>query len=414
MLNKARSAALLGAAAMLFLAAGSPLPAEITEKNLRFVDYPDFPDAHSTWGSIGYSRKHQKVFIAVTNHRDKVGLFEYDVKTGKIRLCGFLPELANLREYQWQGKVHSEIAEGPDGNMYFSTDGGESREEYLMNHPQGYSGGFFFRWEPDLERLTVIGRGLQYESIKDITLDRINGLIMGISYPQVHLLLYDYRKNDLRDLGRVGSDHVPRVLWSDWWGNMYYVDWRQRMIKHEHETGKLLFCSDSLPAFDGTPGGRIITGVTSYAEDLANGIIYLVTYGAKVLAFHPSKLGFGKLDELGCIFGSPNRPPYNYYCPNLALGDNGMLYYFIGGHGSYVEGREQNVMMEFDPHNGQKRVVWSFPQKTVNEVTGAGVKDEFGNIYFCGRKSDPDAEAMGESGASRPFLLIFNPGKELQ
>ena len=414
MRNKVCFAVLSGMAALLLVTAVSPLSAELSKKNLRFMDYPDFPEGHSTWGSIGYSKTHKKVFIAVTNHRDKVGLFEYDVNTEKIRLCGFLPELTNLREYQWQGKVHSEIIEGPDGNMYFSTDGGESREEYLMNHPHGYSGGFFFRWEPELERMTIIGRGMQYESIKDMTLDRINGLIMGISYPQVHLLLYDYRKNNLRDMGRVGSDHTPRVLWNDWWGNMYYVDWRQRMIKYEHETGKLLFCSDSLPAFEGTPGGRIITGVTSYAEDQANGVIYLVTYGAKVLAFRPSKLGFGPVEDLGGVFDSDTREPYNYYCPNLALGDNGMLYYFIGGHGSYAEGKDQNVLMEFDPRTRQKRIVLRFPLKDISEVTGAGVKDEKGSMYFCGRKRDPHAEAMGESGASRPFLLILNPERELR
>ncbi len=414
MRKKACYAILAGTVALFFLAPAAPLSAQISKKNLRFLDYPDFPDAHSTWSSIGYNKKYKKVFIGVTNHRDKVGLFEYDVNAEKIRLCGFLPGLTNLREYQWQGKVHSEIIEGPDGNMYFATDGGESREEFLMNHPHGYSGGFFFRWEPELERLTIIGRGMQYESIKDMTLDRINGLIMGISYPQVHLLLYDYRKNDLRDMGRVGSDHVPRVLWNDWWGNMYYNDWRQRMIKYEHETGKLLFCSDSLPAFDGTPGGRIITGVTAYAMDQANGVIYLVTYGAKVLAFRPSKLGFGSVEDLGGVFDSDTREPFNYYCPNLALGDNGMLYYFIGGHGSYAEGKDQNVLMEFDPSTRQKRIVLRFPLKDINEVTGAGVKDEKGNMYFCGRKSDPHAEAMGESGASRPFLLIFNPERELQ
>ncbi len=31
--------------------------AELTRDNLRYVDYPDFPEAHSTWGSIGYSSK---------------------------------------------------------------------------------------------------------------------------------------------------------------------------------------------------------------------------------------------------------------------------------------------------------------------------------------------------------------------
>src|SRR3990172_9377006 len=193
-------------ALVLFIFGLRPVQAEVTRKNIRYVEYPDFPEAHSTWGSIGYSRKHDKVFIGVTNHRDKVGLFEYDIASQKMRRCGFLPDLANLRDYQWQGKVHSQIVEGPDGNMYFTTDGGESREEFLMNNPQGYHGGYFFQFDPAANRLTNLGNGLLYESIKDIAVDRISGKILGISYPQVHLLLYDHQKNDLRDLGRVGSD----------------------------------------------------------------------------------------------------------------------------------------------------------------------------------------------------------------
>lgn len=70
---------LLLTAICLGLACSASKAAEITDKHIRFVDYPDFPDAHSTWGSIGYSTKHNKVFIGVTNHRDRVGLFEYDV-----------------------------------------------------------------------------------------------------------------------------------------------------------------------------------------------------------------------------------------------------------------------------------------------------------------------------------------------
>ncbi len=391
------------------------LSAEITKKNIRFVEYPSFPDAHSTWGSIGYSKTHGKVFIGVTNHRDKVGLFEYDVIRDRIRLCGFLPELANLRNFQWQGKIHSKITEGPDGCMYFTSDGGESREEYLMNHPHGYGGGFFFKWDPARELLTKLGYGLRYESVKDITIDQISGRIMGVSYPQAHLLVYDHEKNDLRDLGRMGSDHVPRILFSDWFGNMYYVDWRQRLIKYEHDTGKLLFARDSLPAFEGTPGYRVVTGITAYAEDQANGVIYLVTYGSKMVAYYPARVGIGKMVDLGGIYDGDleTKQPYDYYCPNLALGDNGMLYYFIGGHGSYVDGEEKNVLMEFDPQKKTKRMVLSFRLKEISEVTGANVKDENGSLYFCGRRRDPRAEMMGESGASRPFMIIFNPTREI-
>lgn len=407
-----RKICLMAFTAVIFLAAGN-VCAEITRKNLLYVDYPDFPDAHSTWGSIGYSSKWDRVYVGVTNHKDKVGLFEYDVPSAKMRLCGFLPQLSNLRDWQWQGKIHSQIVEGPDGLMYFSTDGGESREEYLMNHPHGYSGGFFFQWDPAENRLTNLGRGLQYESIKDIVVSSRSGLILGVSYPQVHLLLYDWKKNDLKDLGRVGSDHVPRVMFEDWFGNMYYVDWRQRLIKYEHHTGNLLFSPDSLPAFDGTPGYRIRTGITAYAKDQKNGVVYLVTYGGMLIAYYPTRSGFGKMEALGGVYDSQSRAPYDYYCPNLALGDNGMLYYFIGGHGSYVDGKLLNVLMEFDPASRTKRQVLSFPLKEVDEVTGAGVKDKDGNIYFCGRRSDREAEQMGESGASRPFMLIFNPEKEI-
>ncbi len=387
---------------------------QITERNIRFVEYPDFPEAHSTWGSIGYSAPHDKVFVGVTNHRDRVGLFEYDVKSQKMRLCGFVPELANLRAYQWQGKIHSQIVEGPGGSMYFATDGGESREEYLMEHPHGYSGGFMMKWDPAQNRLTNLGVGLQYESIKDLAVDRTTGRICAITYPQVHFLVYDPGKNDLRDLGRLGSDHVPRVLFQDRWSNAYYVDWRQRLVKFESKSGRLVFARESLPAFPGTPGEYIVTGVTAYASDPDGGAIYLITYGAKMLVFRPQQEGIGAVEDLGGIFDSPQSPPWKYYCPNLALGANGMLYYFLGGHGMYAVQGERVALMEFDPGRRTKRVVLTFPTSVINEVTGSNVKDRQGNLYFAGRRSDPRAEERGESGSSRPFMIIFNPGKEVR
>ena len=45
------------------------MPLDITKKNLRFVDYPGFPGAHSTWGSIGYSTIHKGVFALTSDGR---------------------------------------------------------------------------------------------------------------------------------------------------------------------------------------------------------------------------------------------------------------------------------------------------------------------------------------------------------
>lgn len=389
-----------------------PAGTEIAKGNVRFVEYPGFPDAHSSWGSIGFSRKYQKVFVGITNHRDRVGLYEYDPGLKRMRLCGFIADLANLRDFQWQAKIHSQIVEGPDGAMFFTTDGGESREEYLMEHPRGYAGGFFMKWDPATERLTNLGMGLPYESIKDLAISQTSGQICAVSYPQVHFLVYDYHRNLLRDLGRLGSDHVPRVLFSDWWDNVYYVDWRQRLVKFESETGNLSFARESLPAFPGTPGEYIVTGITAYARAPEQGVIYLVTYGAKMLAFRPSQHGIGTVEDLGGIFDGGGKPAWNYYCPNLALGRNGKLYYFIGGHGMYAVQGENIVLMEFDPATRTKRIALTFPLTEISEVTGSDVKDGQGNLYFAGRRSSPAAEERGESGASRPFLIIFNPAKE--
>jgi hypothetical protein len=95
----------------LCLAAG-----EIGERNIRYVDYPGFPDAHSTWGSIGYCSAANKVFIGVTNHRDRVGLFEYDVAAPHepVRLragSGAPPRLPVA------GQDPLTIVEGPGGAM---------------------------------------------------------------------------------------------------------------------------------------------------------------------------------------------------------------------------------------------------------------------------------------------------------
>jgi hypothetical protein len=255
---------------------------------------------------------------------------------------------------------------------------------------------------------------LQYDSIKDIAVDQISGRICAVSYPQVHFLVYDTRNNVLRDLGRVGSDHVPRVIFRDRWSNVYYVDWRQRLIKYERETGKLVFAPESLPAFEGTPGPRIVTGITAYAVDRSSGVIYLITYGSKMLAFHPQKKGIGRVEDLGGIYDDPERPPYSYYCPNLALAANGKLYYLLGGHGMYAGNKPSVALIEFDPQARSKRVVLRFPLKVISEATGSDVKDERGNLYFAGRKRDPRAAKMGESGATRPSMIIFNPEQELR
>lgn len=384
----------------------------ITESNITFIEYPDFPEGHSTWDDIGYNARFNTIYAGVTNHKDKVGFYEYDASKNVMKLKGFISDLGNLREFQWQAKIHSKIIAGPDGSMYFATDGGESREEYLMNNPQGYGGGFFMKWNPITDHLTNLGMGLQYESIKDMDIDNETGKIYGITYPQVHFLVYDPVKNDLRDMGRLGSTHVPRVMFTDRWGNCYYVDWRQRLVKYEKSLRKLIFAKESLPAFPGTPGSKIVTGITAYAKDERNNIIYFITYGAKIVAFHPQKDGIGKVEGLGGVADMGKGKPWGPYVPNLNIGNNGKLYYIVGGHGNYVK-ENRTVLMEFDPQTRKSRIIFDYPLDEISEATGSDTKDKDGNLYFLGRKDGKKGSNNGKEG-SIPFLIKFNPEKEVQ
>lgn len=383
-------------------------PSTIKEENFEFIAYPDFPEAHSTWGSIGYNPANNNVYVGVTNHADNVGLYEYNPIARKIELHGFIRDLGHLRPFQWQGKIHSKIVPGPKGEMFFASDGGESREEYLMTHPHGYAGGFFMKWNSSTKQLTNLGMSLQYESIKDVEVDQQSGVIYAITYPQAHFVVYDPAKNDLKDMGRLGSAHVPRVIFTDEWQNCYYVDWRQRLVKYEKSSGKLVFANESLPAFPGTPGEKIVTGVTAYAKDPVNKTIYLVTYGAKLVAFHPQENGIGKWEDLGGVFDMPKGQEWKPYVPNLNIGVNGRLYYVIGGHGNFVR-KDKTVMIEYDPVKRTRQILFEFPIDRVTEVTGSDIRDKDGNLYFAGRKR---AE-LSEEG-SVPFLIKFNPEKEVK
>jgi len=219
--------------------------------------------------------------------------------------------------------------------------------------------------------------------------------------------LYDPAKNDLQDLGRLASSHGPRVLFTDWWGNCYYTDWRQRLVKYEKSKRCFLFAENSLPAFEGTPGSKIITGITAFAKDEKNMIIYFITYGAKIIAFHPQKEGIGSVEDLGGVADTGDQPPWGPYVPNLNFGNNGKLYYMVGGHGNYIK-KDTGVLMEFDPKTKTHKIIFEYQSDQLAEATGSDIKDNDGNLYFAGRRETKNTLS------SQPFLIKFNPGNEVQ
>ena len=386
----------------------------ISPGNLKFVEYPGFDEKHSTWGSIGYSAKYDKVIIGVCNHINKVAIYEYDCAKGTMSLRNWVAKGGHLQPFQWQAKIHTPIVENKkDGWMYFGTDAGESKAEYYMDHPDGYVGGFFMRYNPKTFELEALGQGLKQQSLKELQIDQIRQRLYGIAYPSAHFLIKDLKSDSLYDKGGLNKGHVSRVLFTDDWGNAYYNDIRGHLVKYQADADSFIFALDSLPHYPTTEGWIIRTGMRAWARD--KDTYFIMTHWGRLLSFITQEKGLGPVGNIGDLWEDPSRSVDSVIsagAPNLACGANHKLYYWVGGHGHYLL-PDTAVFIECDPKTKNKTILYKFPIKTVMECTGSQIVDKRGNIYFAARRN-AGTRSYGESGTSEPFLIIFNPQKELK
>ncbi|MBL8029623.1 MAG: hypothetical protein JNL74_24630 [Fibrobacteres bacterium] len=385
-------------------------------KLLKHVEYPEMVKPHSSWGSIGYSEKTDKVIIGVCDHESVIGLFEWDCKKEKMSLRSYVHKGANLQEWQWQGKIHSQIVENSnDGWMYFGTDGGENREEYYMDHPHGYNGGFFMKYNPSTYELINLGNAVRYESIKEMVINQKDNLLYAISYPSSRFIIKNLATGAITDKGMINKAYVARTLFTDSYGNGYYTDMRGCLIKYEPD-GDTILWSDT-PLFmepSKTESWKLRSGIRAFATDSKKGIFYFQTAWSRLFSIKPQKKGIGEIKDLGYLL-NPSETIHDTTIikatsPNLALAPNGKLYYWLGGHGSFLF-KDTSVLVECDPETKEKNIVYKCPKAVMEEATGSQIIDKKGKIYFAGRRAIK-GESSGESGSSRAHLIIFTPPKK--
>ncbi|MFH0918918.1 MAG: hypothetical protein V1913_01035 [Fibrobacterota bacterium] len=405
-------------ALILLLAAAfcSGAPA-ISRANIRYVEYPDMANPHSSWGGICYSSASNKVIVTVCNHTDQIGLFEWDCEKKAIARRGWVAQGGHLQGFQWQGKVHSQVVENlKDGWLYFGTDGGESREENYMDHPNGYFGGFFMKYNPKTFELINLGNGRRYESIKEVGIDPVRQRVYGITYPADHLIIKDLATDSLYDKGCINKAHVGRTLFTDDWGNAYYTDMRGTLIKYEAAADSLIWADQPLARDTGVVEGWVLrSGNRAWARFQKTNEYYFTTSWSRIFKITVQEKGVGPIEDMGYILNPTKdlelKTIMSTNCPNLYCHPNHKLYMWAGGHNS---GMKKNItsLIEVDPIAKTKKIVYDCPWTEMEEATGSQCVDKDGNIYFAARRHVDDA-AHGESGSSRAILVVFNPEKEI-
>jgi len=399
----------------LIFITGAPTFA-ISKANFKFLDYPGFKDAHSSWGAIGYSSKFDKIIVGVTDHQERVAIYSYDCKKETIELANWVTAGGHIQRYQWQGKIHSQIIENKnDGWLYWGTDGGEDKEEYYMNHPDGYTGGFFMKYNPGTHEIINLGRGRRYESIKDLQIDQVRNRLYGTTYPSAHLIIKDLKTNKVSDKGCLNKAHTGRVVFTDDWGNAYYTDIRGHLVKYEAEIDSLIWSQKPLFSHPKTEAFRIRSGLRAWTRYKNTNDYYISTGWGTIFRFVPQKKGIGKIEELGLILKPskkyPARKLIGSTAPNITCGFNHKLYTLVAGHGNFIE-KDKAVLIEIDPKTKEKKIVYRIPLSRTLEATGSHIIDKKGNIYFASRRKVK--KGLVYYGESKAQLIIFNPEKELK
>jgi hypothetical protein len=323
----------------------------------------------------------------------------------------------HLQGYQWQGKIHSQIVENlADGWMYYGTDGGESRQEAYMDHPNGYFGGYIMKYNPRTFEVVNLGNGRRYESVKELGLDPIRQRVYGITYPSTHLIIKDLKNDTLIDKGSLNKAYVGRTLFTDDWGNAYYADMRGTLLKYEAATDSLIWAARPLARDTAGIAPFVFrSGNVAWARYKKTNGYYFITSWSRIFKITVQEKGMGPIEDIGYFLDPspvyPLKTIATSHAPNLACHPNHKLYLWVGGHNSSLK-KDSTSFIEVDPVSRAKKIIYECGWTEVEEATGSQVVDRDGNIYYAATRRNAGDRA-GQTGHGSAVLIVVNPEKEI-
>lgn len=289
-----------------------------------------------------------------------------------------------------QCKVHSALIGGESGLLYGATHLSGPPLGEIHYSPWGcwndrkraFRGSFLFIW--DTSRNELLRTELLYprEGCRAMALDESRQRLYGVTYPRDHFFVYDLERQELRDLGRIGSINA-QVVFLDRKGNAYTTADYGEIIQYNIEKEELVELPLRIPhapyqngfhnvAYDVVehPDSRSLIGVSWNVDP------YL-------FIFDPEQM---KLYDLGPAYPKEHTHDeidyiaFNYsHAGGLVLGLDEKLYYCV------LQGFDQpSYLFRVDLDRFEKECIgrlWA-GQEPVKYIAHA-VRDSFGTFYFA-------------------------------
>lgn len=318
-----------------------PTPAEgnyTVAKAAPTIDFMYFPgQTHtgqpwSAWGEgVVYNGKY---YCAVSDHHFTVYLYEYDPAKKDLRIILDLAKFLNLPDTHYKpGKVHSRLAVGRDGWLYFSTHNGGA----ALTEKYEYNGDWIGRYHPETGEAEIICEGpIGKVSMPTGFTDPERLINYGGTEQGLIFFAYDLKERKVLYQSPENEGPSRCMLFSSTTGRVYYRRrGAEKMWRYDPDTNTAV-------QIDCPIDPRAAT------RETANGIVFAIDWNGDLWAFNTRTEQSRKVAH-ACIGAQK-------YITSMDIDSTDRyLYYSAGAHGGARD--EGTPVIQYDLKQNRKKVI---------------------------------------------------------
>ena len=352
----------------------SPEAISDTGYQVQFYPFSEHPNSDTCWSlSAGPEGRIYAAACAETAPGERVMILRYDDQndtleklfdmdtvvddprdSGRATQCkvhySFVPSASEQRVY-----MATHLSGPPAGETFYNP--------WLSWHDpkRCFRGSALVAYDVTSDRVLWWDTLFAKEGCRCLLHDEEAGRLYALSYPRDHLFVYDLKKRQSRDLGRIGSIN-SQVLFLDAKHRVWMSDDYGHLVRYDPHRDRLETSPYVLPHVFG-----LQTGWHSVLYDAAGdpelGCVYGVPWCGypRLFRIWPTDGPWGHVDDLGPVTQEYDRTlPVNTYfdhCGGLIVSPDGGLY--------YVASRWPEPLGENPYENIMEGLVWRMDRRTL-------------------------------------------------
>lgn len=379
----------------------------MADYKLNFYSFSEHPDSDSCWSlSTGPDGRIYAASCSEISPGGIVKLTRHDSNSDSTKYLFDIDEAVND---PWnsgratQCKIHYSFAPSKkDGIMYMAThlSGPPFDQQFYSpwlswNDPKRcFRGSAIIAYDVNQDKILSWDTMIPKEGCRCLCLDEDNDLLYSISYPRDHLIVYDIKKRQQRDIGRIGSVN-SQALFLDKRHRVWTTDDSGHFIRYDPKKDVIEYSPLIVPHDNKLQSGwhSVLYDVVS-APDGESVFATAWAVSPHLMRIWPDKGEWGKIDDLGPITQEHDlNVPMDLgsdHCGGLTFGPDGYLYYGASRrkdstHNSQTTaGEEQECViwkMNIETLKREEVVVLEREDGIANYLT-RGAIDKNGDLFF--------------------------------